>query len=70
MKSFKTFCEDLELQPRTKFAIPGKDINFKGPKPTGFLGDTFNGQQFPIEFKFKLPPKGKRAKHLNKYRKR
>ena len=72
MKSFKLFYEDLELQKAPSFASPGKDINFAGPKPLGFKGDTLNGDQIRIEFdlKSRKSPKGKRATRLKNIPKR
>lgn len=46
MKSFKAFLEDFNIFPRTKFAAPGKNIDFRGPVPAGFKGS--NGLSFPL----------------------
>jgi hypothetical protein len=45
MKPFKAFYEDFNVLPRVRNATSGKDINFRGPTPSGFKGS--NGLAFP-----------------------
>ena len=45
MKSFKTFFEGFNVLPQARYAVSGKDLNFRGATPAGFLGS--NGIAFP-----------------------
>ena len=45
MKSFKIFFEGFNVPPKARYAVSGKDVNFRGATPAGFLGS--NGIAFP-----------------------
>jgi len=58
MKSFKAFFESMEDQPKNRFAIKGKNVNFRGPTQLNALGGVDGGK--PETLIFQLKKKRKR----------